>query len=175
MRRPLYVLLAWFCAGGVAMADSARWQRPLLPVEIFDALHSFRQQPHWVANALAQNYDGDRQGRASEEIGPLNFDAIRHLRFRLIDFNGDGRAEAVLLFDWSPLVGSGSPPPGVIMQRVRGRWHLACVFYDAAGPAQGVLPLRRRDHGWRRFRTSESTYRWRRSPSGASSAIECVG
>lgn len=141
--------------------------------EVAGALHAFRQTDHWIAGRLADNMDGDRQGRNNEFGRPHNFDAAHNLLYHVADLDNDGRNEVLLLFSWTPIQGNREAP-GVVMQRHGQTWRLVCEFNDwGEGPAAGVRVLNRRSHGWRHFVTSEGETAWRPSRE-TPGQMECI-
>lgn len=143
-----------------------------IPAASADALHAFRQMPDPVADSMARNLDGDRQGLDHPDGTPArNFDASRHLLFLERDLNGDGVPEAILLFAWPPLATARSFPGVVMQQRGQdGSWRLACRFHDAGdtAPGQGPRLLPARSNGWRDIALTGGTYHWQAAPDGAS-------
>ncbi|MBY0338136.1 MAG: hypothetical protein K2X11_16095 [Acetobacteraceae bacterium] len=170
----IVVGLLAFVSPGFGVADQ-RLPWSAFPDVVGEALHAFRQTDHWVAEAIAENLDGDRLGRSSGTRLPMNFDPTRQLLFVVQDLNGDGRPEVFLLFDWWPLRGN-QQAPGVVMLRDRqGQWRVGCDINDWGrdGTRFGIDILDSRSQGWRDFRTSDGVYTWKTSHDG-SGAMECV-
>jgi hypothetical protein len=138
-------------------------------------LHALRQTDHWLADAMAENLDGSRQGRDTDAGRSYNFDPSRHLLYSLHDLNGDGRPEVFLLFPW-PYVRGNRQAAGIVMVMTpREEWRIGCEISDWGdeGPRGGVRLLDSRSHGWRNFRTTDAVYAWR--PVAAEAGImECV-
>lgn len=175
MRRLLVVacLLA-FVRPGFGVADQ-RLPWSVFPGVVGAALDALRQTDHWIADAMAENLDGDRLGRSTNTGPSMNFDPTRHLLFLVQDLNGDGRLEVFLLFDWSYLRGN-QQAPGILMLRDRhGQWRIGCDIHDWGrdGTRFGIDILDSRSQGWRDFRTSDGVYTWKTSHDG-SGAMECV-
>ncbi|SFK60148.1 hypothetical protein [Falsiroseomonas stagni] len=73
------------------------------------ALRAFRQTDHWVAEALEDNYDGERLGRHTEERRSYNFDPASDLRYRVVGMRQGAPPAVFLLFEWSPVRGNARP------------------------------------------------------------------
>ena len=167
----LSVCCALWCGSATAQSHHPSWSR--LNLEVAGALHAFRQTDHWIAEEMAINTDGGRQGRITEQGMPLNFDPLAHLFFHIADLDGDGRNEVFLLISWTGVRGNREAP-GVVMQRHGAGWRLVCEFNDwGEGPAAGIRVLNRRSHGWRHFVTSEGETAWRPSRE-TPGLMECI-
>ena len=146
-----------------------------MPPVVSEALYALRQTDHWLAEAMAENLDGDRQGRDNPTGRSFNFDPSRHLLYSSHDLNGDGRQEVFLLFPW-PYVRGNQQATGIVMVRAgHGEWRIGCEISDWGdeGPRGGIRVLDARSHGWRHFRTSDAVYAWR-PVSGEAGIMECV-
>jgi hypothetical protein len=146
-----------------------------MPPLVEAALHAFRHTDHWVAEGMAENIDGDRQGRDHDAGRSYNFDPTRHLLFIQDDLNGDGRPEVFLLFDWPAVRGNQQAWGVVMVSDGPASWRIGCQISDWGndGPQGGIRILERRSHGWRHFRTSDAIYGWRPVRGGRRS-MECV-
>lgn len=143
------------------------WNR--MPAAVSEALHALRQTDHWLAEAMTENLDGDRQGRNNEVGRSYNFDPSRHLLYSMHDLNGDRRPEVFLLFPW-PYVRGNQQAGGVVMVRDgREAWRIGCEIsdWDDESARGGVRLLATRSHGWSNFRTSDAFYAWRPAPGQA--------
>lgn len=158
-----------------AYAADRRLPWSSMPPAVSEALHALRQTDHWLADAMAENLDGDRQGRDTDAGRSYNFDPSRHLLYSTFDLNGDGRPEVFLVFDW-PYVRGNQQAWGIVMVRTpRDQWRIGCQFSDWGDESArgGIRVLDSRSHGWRSFRTSDAVYTWRPA-SGQDGAMECV-
>ncbi|WP_149537650.1 hypothetical protein [Siccirubricoccus phaeus] len=163
-------MLVLLSQAAFATAKHRPWDR--FDPTVAAALHAFRQTDHWIAEEMAINLDGNRLGRDNESGSAFNFDPSIHLRHVVTDLNGDGRLEVFLLFAWPGIVGNQQIPGVVMVRDGPTEWRIACDIddWDIIGPRGGIRLLARRDHGWRRFRTSDGLYAWRRHPDGR---MEC--
>lgn len=168
----LALLVAWPMMG-IAAEQRLPWHR--MPPIVSEALHALRQTDHWLAEAMAENLDGNRQGRDTGAGRSYNFDPSRHLLYSVQDLNGDGRPEVFLLFPW-PYVRGNRQAAGIVMVLTpRDEWRIGCEISDWGdeGSRGGVRLLDSRSQGWRNFRTSDAVYTWR--PAAAETGIiECV-
>jgi hypothetical protein len=146
-----------------------------MPAYVSGALHALRQTDHWLAEAMAENIDGDRQGRDTALGRSFNFDPSRHLLYSTNDLNRDGRPEVFLLFPWPAVRGNQEAAGIVMILSVSDEWRIGCEFYDWGdeGPRGGIRLLESRSHGWRNFRTSNAVYVWR-PVVGRPGVVECV-
>jgi hypothetical protein len=145
-----------------------------MPPAVSEALHALRQTDHWLATAMAENLDGERQGRDNATGRSFNFDPARHLLYTTHDLNGDGRPEVFLLFPW-PYVRGNREARGVVMVRTRRQdWRIGCDFNDWGDQSSrgGIRLAAGLSHGWRNFRTSDAVYVWR-PLAGQVGAMEC--
>jgi hypothetical protein len=146
-----------------------------MPAAVSEALHALRQTDHWLAEAMAENLDGDRQGLNNETGRSFNFDASRHLLYSVSDLNGDGRPKVFLLFPW-PYVRGNQQAAGIVMILTRrDEWRIGCEFYDWGDDSRrgGIRLLDTRSHGWRNFRTSDAFFVWR-PVADQPGVMECV-
>lgn len=174
MRWMAALTLACLLHGGHAAAEQRRPWGSFDPHVVTEALHAFRQTDHWIAEAMADNLDGDRLGRDNQSGRPFNFDPTRHLLYVVTDLNRDGRPEVFLLFDW-PAVRGNRQASGVVMQPYRDGWRIACDFHDWGDESArgGIRLLPARSFGWQHFHTTEGAYAWRPVP-GQPGAMECL-
>lgn len=175
MKRLAAIALCLLTSPSLAARPAERrlaWES--MPSAVSEALHALRQTDHWLAAAMAENLDGERQGRDNATGRSFNFDPARHLLYNTHDLNGDGRPEVFLLFPW-PYVRGNREARGVVMVRTRhDEWRIGCDFSDWGdeGPRGGIRLSESRSHGWRNFRTSDAVYAWRPVP-GQAGSLEC--